>query len=77
MQRESVMAKLVPVRHESQGKEEPPGLMARGYFERFGKAKGYVEVKDEAAVAAAETASAIEPVGDSAPAPAGGRGRRS
>jgi hypothetical protein len=70
------MAKLVPVRHESQGKEEPPGLMARGYFDRFGKDKGYVEVTDDASVAAAEQASAIEPVGDSAPASAT-RARRS
>lgn len=66
------MAELVAVRHESQKDTEDPGLMSRAYFERFGKDKGYVEVKDEAAQAAAAAASGAAPA-DAEPAPKKGR----
>lgn len=59
------MAQLVAVRHKSQADTEDPGLMGREHFERFGKDKGYVEVTDEAARAAAIIASGGTPdVGD-------------
>lgn len=68
------MAELVAVRHESQKDDEDPGLMSREYFDRFGKDKGYVEVKDKAAQAAAASASGEDP-GAAPDAAAARRGR--
>lgn len=55
------MAEMVAVRHESQGDETEPGLVPREFFDKYGKEKGLIEVKDEGAQAAAAAASQPQP----------------